>query len=644
MSLVHAAAPTLAVVLSWLSIGAVVAGCGYLVRRGLLSLLSGGSASRPLAADLWIGLVSLGVYLQLWSLVFAINWVAWVGPVAVGIVALAQGLRHNGIVRRSLPRLSFGVLALMGIGTLWVANRALAAAQGYDLGLYHLETIKYELRYPAIPGLGNLQERLGGGDAHLLFVAFLDHGPWAADGVHLANGLLVTMLFFEIGSRFVLRARKPRAPSFTNRVALLLVPATVVVISIHSGMRLSSPSLDFAVFVMVIVGLLYLAETVEYGFQPTAAATSIAMLALAAVTRPLYWFLVVLAIGSMAIAAARLRELTGLQIARLVALATVLPTALLAGFVARQVVLSGYPFFPLTLGGLPVDWRVPAAVVNADNRWVYSWARDPGITPDRVLGSWHWLTAYWLNARSRDLDVIAPLLLLASIVVPSRVSRATRDPARTGRTPAMLALLVPSVAMLAVWFLLAPDPRFALAPIWIAPIAIVAWRLPTAVREFPKVLIVVTALVSALLVEWGDVDVVLMPLIAFAVWSAAWGGMLILRRGNFDYARCPLLHAAVVSAALASVGILVTHGALDPIVADRNGTVGTPREPTAALVAFRTDSGLQLSHPSDGDQCWGALFCTPKPNSQLRLRGTTVSDGLRVSRRATSIGAVGSNH
>ena len=93
---------------------------------------------------------------------------------------------------------------------LWLANRALAAAHDYDLGLYHLNVVEYASRFAAIPGLGNLQSRLGAGDAHLLLVALLGDGPWGGAAPHLANGLLVSILFADIASRFALRRAEPR--------------------------------------------------------------------------------------------------------------------------------------------------------------------------------------------------------------------------------------------------------------------------------------------------------------------------------------------------------------------------------------------------------------------------------------------------
>jgi hypothetical protein len=604
--------PTLAVVLSWLCVGVVLAGCGFLARRVLLRLLPGSAAGGLATADLWIGLAALTAYLQVWSLFHGISRLAWIAPALAGLAGAATGARRLRWPRGA--RVSAVALALPVLGTLWLANRALAAAQDYDLGLYHLNAIEYALKYGAVPGLGNLHSRLGAGDAHLLFVAFLEHGPWAGAAPHLANGLLASLLLVEVASRYVLRRAALPPGSFTRRLALLLVPAAVAVVGVGSAYRLSSPNLDLAAFVLLAVGALYLAECFEYGFRPAAALTSTASFALVAVTRPLYWLATALAIGALAVAARRFR---------LVAVACALPCMLLLGWVARQAVLSGYPFFPTTVGGLPVDWRVPASVVHSQNRVTDAWARWPGKGPGQVFGSWHWLSVWW-HRRVRDFDVVAPLTLLASLV-PSLLAT-SRD--RDRRTAPMLAVLVPALAVLLVWFFVVPDPRFALAPIWLVPVALVAWALPAAADRPPAAFLVAAALVAGGFVALGVLHLEWLILAAVDAWALA---AVALRLFGSRRLQGLLAQTALVSLALVPIGIVADRGAFDVVVSDQGGPLGTPPEPMPSLVPFTTRSGLQLSQPAGGgDQCWGVILCAPHPNGDLRLRGRDVDQGFTL--------------
>ena len=377
-------------------------------------------------------------------------------------------------------------------------------------------------------------------------------------------------------------------PSFTARVALLLLPATLVAIVGGKGSRINTPDLDFAVFVLVVVGMLYLVECLEFGFRATPALASTASLSLAATTRPFYWPLAALAVGMIVIAGARRaggRPAHARVTSRASAAVLLLPVGLLVGWMSRQAVLSGYPLFPLTAGGLPVDWRMPSAAVHELNRFVSSWARSPGDNPDVVLASWDWLHP-WLRSHRGDLDLVGPILLLACVgpALASRSAAETRR-RRAWRAP-MLAMALPALPLLVAWFFNAPDPRFALAPLWLLPIALVAWALPGADGRRPD--------------------------------------------GNAKTGA--IAYASLAGVLLVTVGVVAHKGVFWPIVSNGSGPLGTEPVPGAAVVPFVTKSGLQIYRPAHGELCWRVILCTPKPDPYLRLRGAGIRDGFRVGR------------
>jgi hypothetical protein len=560
--------PTLAVVASWLCIAAFVAGVGHASRRGLLLAMGCRAAVRPQPPDLWIGLAALVAYLQIWNLGAAVSSKAWIVPGAAALVGVASGLRALRPVE--WPSLSWPIVAGFVIAVMWLANRALAGALYYDLGLYHFGSIEYASRFAAIPGLGNLHGRLGAGNGHLLLVSFVDHGPLAKLGFHILNGLLAAFLLVDLTGRFVRYTSVPRLSSFTTRVALLLLPVLLVSIVGGKGSRINNPDLDFAAFVLVIVGMLYLVECLEFGFRATPALVAISSLSLAGTTRPLYWPLAVLAAAVLMIRRNQtLPRVPG-------SLVLLLPIVLVLGWMARQVVLSGYPLFPLTTGGLPVDWRMPTAAVHDLNRFVTSWARSPGDDPNVVLASWHWFTP-WLRSHEGDLDLVGPLLLLGAGIVSALAGRSDEDRRRrrAWRTP-MHAMTVPPLPLLVLWFFNAPDPRFATALLWLPPLGLLAWALP------------------------GKVE----------LRSPAYGSLAV--------------------ALLVSIGLVAHKGVFRPIVSNGTGPLGTVPVPGAAVVPFITSSRLEIFRPAKGELCWRVLLCTPKPNRALRLRGTGVGDGFRV--------------
>ena len=224
---------------------------------------------------------------------------------------------------RAVPRRTLWVVLPAGLGVLWLANRALASPTTYDFGLYHSLAIEYSQKFATIPGLGNLQDRLGAGNAHFLLAALFGHGPWAGAGFVLVNGLLVAFLFLDVAARFVVPAGE-RESRFARRMAVLLVPAAVLTAGIGAA-RLSEPDLDLATFVLVSVGALYLAEAVDRGLEPTAAVTSTAALAAASVTRPLYWVMTAMAVGSLILRARTVNATGAPRVARTALLVSAVP-------------------------------------------------------------------------------------------------------------------------------------------------------------------------------------------------------------------------------------------------------------------------------------------------------------------------------
>jgi hypothetical protein len=622
--------PTLAVVISWVVLVLLLAGVGVVVEWGLTSLTRETLVPR-FAGACWLGLAALLAYLQLWNVFFAVTWWAWVIPVApaaVGFIVLARRSRRLAQGSRGLIA---GGLALLAV--VWLANHAIGAASDYDLGLYHLGIIEYAKHYATIPGLANLQTRFGASDPHLLLAALVDRGPWAGAGWHLVDGLLVSLLVLELATRL---APAPLVmPSFRRRVAWLLIPATVVVVGSAVDYRLASPNLDLACFVLVAVGMLYLTDCVEDGFRAVPAITCLATLAAAAATRPLYWPLTFAAFGILLASGPRPRAKP-----RRIAALSVLPAVLLVGWMTRQAILSGYPLYPVKLGALPVDWRVPASVVDYTSRWTASWARWPGQAPDTVLASWHWLRAFWLPAEEKSIDVIAPLALLACVPPALAVRREGRATRRAFRRP-MLAVAGPSLVTLVIWFAEAPDPRFVLAPLWLFPISLAAWATPPITRNERLCLAAGIGVGLGLAVlelhqsAWYLPAAFLLPLYLL-------GLLWIIRRPRL----LPAL-AYVVLLATASGGALVVayHQQLRPVRVNSNGPFGISDEEAPRLVTIRTAAGLHLRQPfsaaTGNDQCFEILVCTAALSdpalhdvlSPLHLRGTGISSGFSVRAR-----------
>ena len=306
---------------------------------------------------------------------------------------------------------------------------------------------------------------------------------------------------------------------------------------------------------------------------------------------------------------------------------------------ARQTILSGYPLFPTTSFRLGLDWRVPLAVVSTQNDWDHAWARWPGNAPSVVLGSWHWLRVFWLQHTAENPDVALPLLLLA--VLPPALLLAWRNSGRSARTRPMLAIVLPSLAILAGWFVIAPDPRFVWAPIWLVPAALAAWAIPDLKGSPSPWLLVPAGIATVLIVELGTlsggVSGWLVPVALGAVLVAALAAAA-LHAG--PRARSVAV-GVTVAALIAGVVVVSDVRGFDLRRATRGGPLGMPPDPTPSLVDITTAAGLVVRQPANGaDQCWQAVLCVPQLEvNALAMRGSTIGDGFKSAPALSAKGA-----
>jgi len=262
-----------------------------------------------------------------------------------------------------------------------------------------------------------------------------------------------------------------------------------------------------------------------------------------------------------------------------------LPALMLLVWTTRGYILSGVPFYPLTWFHLSADWALPLDKVREEADWIYSWARAPRMPKSEVLGSWDWFYPWFQRASEMIVDVVYPLvfgLFALLVTIAGRVITAQRN-----LLPSIsdFLLLVPIVAGLIYWFLMAPDPRFGGALFWLFALASVLVCLSHAHYLLRR------------------------RLFAPAAWMLFLGMELLLIRAIF---RHPDLFEAI-------------------------STTGFYPITSARLVQKQTHSGLVIYTPDAAVQegyygCWySPLSCTPQFNPNLRLRGVDMASGFTVS-------------
>jgi len=411
----------------------------------------------------WIGWALAILLLQLVNFVLPIRPWGAVVVIALGVLGLAlhrQEIRQLVARQRRPPLVVLLVIAALAV---FVALRSTAPLIEGDSGEYHLGSVAWSSAYPLVRGLGNLLPRLAFNQSFFLYGAMLDLGPFVGNSYQLANGLLLVQIVAlgVLSLRRVVSAPRDGAPRWMF-FALMLAPA------LHqmNDERFFSLSPDSAPF---LLGIVLLGECLDILLRPEGGVevrdvARVTLLGAAGVACKQSF----LAFGLSAVFIiwlAWLWQHRRLNLrARILELwpALVIGVVIAGGWIARGLLLSGYPFFPTTALPLSVAWRVPPDTALGELNWIVMRARNPAVSPDQITPGMAWL-ANWLrslpNSITKPAEVSAALLLFTLALWPGRAG------AQHNARRVLVLTAIPLVSI-AYWLVTAPAPRFAGSAFW----------------------------------------------------------------------------------------------------------------------------------------------------------------------------------
>jgi hypothetical protein len=187
--------PYCLILCAWAVLAGVLVGVGALFHRLCRTPVAG---AEGWLLCFWLGWVWAVVVAVRWHLVLPID--GWVrnALAAAGVLGFVLAGRAPWVALARGVRTHVPGLLLLAVVTCWLAERALAGPQNGDSGFYHIPTVCWSLAYPAVPGLANLFAALAYNQSYFLYVALLDAGPFAGRAYHLANSILVLVLFARV--------------------------------------------------------------------------------------------------------------------------------------------------------------------------------------------------------------------------------------------------------------------------------------------------------------------------------------------------------------------------------------------------------------------------------------------------------------
>jgi hypothetical protein len=457
-----------------------------------------------------------------------------------------------------------------------IAFRSVAPTEHYDTGLYGAQAIRWFTSYPLLPGLGNVIGQLGFNSSIFLWIAALDQGPWRNFAHHLFVGFLLAAFFASIIPAALRVFRGKNVSSIDWFLTLLFIPAAIA-----AGMgKLSGANTDLPTTIVCLVAAFFLFRALDSGVSSAGSSIQLSLV----IAMLLFSLAVTFKLSSLVFAfSGWIVSFLALCFSdaspprkRFIAAAVLISAAVVLPWIARGLILTGYPFFPSTALSIPVDWKVPPANAQVQADFARSFARIPQIPLADTQG-FHWLRPWFHELiREREGFLLPFFFALAGIIVAIfRISRAGRL-----TLPRWLWLLVPSLAGLVFWFVEAPAIRFGEPILWTAAATLGTFAaLPLFDQPIKK-------------------RFVILALLLMTAWAA---------------------HPR-----------LLWNSYFRPSISVQTFL----RLPQARVVPHRTLSGLTVYVPVETNQCWDApLPCSPYFNDTLRLRrpgdmrGGFVSEG-----------------
>ncbi|SFD19628.1 hypothetical protein SAMN05518672_101990 [Chitinophaga sp. CF118] len=376
---------------------------------------------------------------------------------------------------------SGGLKAFFAAAVLYVLYLSAQPSFTYDEGLYYAQFIKWMQYYPTVPGLANLHVRFGF-NSHWHVLAAVFNFSWipGAAGNHL-NGVLYLMVVLY------LLPRKQDTTFIRALKAGLLILINMPQVCVYN---IIAPAADLPVFYL---GCLIVVVWLENKSTDLLAGPGAVFLLLA----PL--FLVTVKVSAVPVllltALFLLQSLRKHYYTRVLSILSI-GVVMLVPWLIRNIILSGYPLFPMELPDLfHTGWRVPLSVVHATRQDITAFAFYRAADIAKFMtDSWSQRFVTWFGQHLRVYD---KLLLLVTIISPLIVYL---------RRKSLPENFLPLYAFLMLgccfWLSQAPDPRFAYS--YLVPLLVITFLLGFPLLQNTRYVLALS-LLATLLFQAGTV-------------------------------------------------------------------------------------------------------------------------------------------
>jgi hypothetical protein len=401
------------------------------------------------------------------ALVLGIWYLVGVSGAIVGVRCLRTRIRS----REKRTILSFAVVAGW---MLYVAYSAMTRIPQADP--YHFIAIRWQQVFPVVPGLANLDGRLGFNTASFLLHSMFSN-VFQEFGLTFFHGALYLILL-SCAIHAVARSAAKRRIFVADACDILMIcPLIVIGLEYRNTFAIANVTPDLTLFMLQIALVRSWVAGVESLASQRPSTICIERLALALL---------------LGVACICVKLSSGVFSALLICMPTLYlitnrndPTircnvswqrliwatlAFCTIWTGRGIVLSGYPLYPSSMCALPVDWRVAETMRIEELKMISDCGRYAqcmsGPAPPWIED---WLRRFcdisWTNPSKSN--TLGRSLLPACLILLGVVWWASAKRSQHNRHDAWLPLFSAAGGIsITVWFAIAPDPRFVVGIVY----------------------------------------------------------------------------------------------------------------------------------------------------------------------------------
>ena len=385
------------------------------------------------------GLILLTLLTQIIAIFFPVN--IYTKLVIIGILVLLSLLKGKKI-NISIPRIELSASLLLFI-IAWAIILLIGSGPVTmdDTESYHIQSIKWIKEFGSVPGLVNLHERFGFNSSWFSSVALFSFQPGSTGGFTVLNSVLSVWLCFWAITEITVHLK--RHQNVTSLAFLILLVCSLAIWPLVRG-NAATTNYDFITTIVVLILFTDIIKSKEL------------LPSIEWIIWPAYLFTVriinfpVLLISLFAlILFIRQKKLSPLFLSIASCLLLIIP------FVIRNIIISGFPFYPAANFDLfNVDWKPDPQLTEKLLEYIKYYNRVStaylDIEQTKALGS-NWLPSWFKYLFGYDkLLVIAGILGIATSLFTSLSNKSKSAVLVSGA----------SLIWLACWFTISPDPRF----------------------------------------------------------------------------------------------------------------------------------------------------------------------------------------